>query len=180
MACNPLLIAPFLLSVAILELVVSPLIPQPTIDPQDPQVFTQTLFGAALRWMALNIASEAVLHTLAVGVVSCMVVHLILGARASPGAALYRAAIRLPVALGASVLLFLRLLVGFMLLIVPGLIALVQGILLSQATIIGNAGDHPHPALHPPGRAGSDHHAGSDSVGIRYWSFQAFRRLKFA
>ncbi len=89
---------------------------------------------------SLVILAGGVLQTFTGAVASHMAAQIELAQRISPKAALRRALIRLPILLGAELALLVRVFAGLLLLIVPGIVAIVRGALLAQTVILGNAG----------------------------------------
>ncbi|MDI6771537.1 MAG: hypothetical protein QME77_03005 [bacterium] len=139
MARQPLLMLPLLVGAAIqgwlFSLVVLPDAQTPNPGALGPQGF----LGLDSRFWYVT-AAVAVLQTLATAMVSHMVAQLELARQISPGAALRKALIRLPALLGAEMTLFVRVFVGLVLLIIPGVVAFVRGALVVQAGVLGNAG----------------------------------------
>ncbi len=139
MARQPLLMLPLLVTIVI-QGQLSAVELAPYVPSQDPGISSpQDLLRIAAR-LWLVIITGGVLQTFAVAVVSHMAAQLELAQRMSLGAALRRALIRLPASLGAYLVFFVRLFAGFLLLIIPGVVAAVRGALLPQAVILGNAG----------------------------------------
>ena len=135
MARRPILVLPLLVA-AVIQGELGAMLARdvPSQDSQDPwriilQLWPMTVFGAVLNTYALTMVSH-------------VAAQVELAQRISFGAAVRRALIRLPAALGASLVFFVRIFVGFLLLIVPGVIAFVRGALLPPAVVLGNAGPY--------------------------------------
>ena len=139
MARQPLLMLPFLVTVVI-QGQLGAMAPLPGVPPEDPSIFSPQDLLRIVAQIWLVVIATGLLQTFAVAVVSHMAAQLELTQRISLGAALRRALIRLPALLGAYLVFFVRLVAGFLLLIIPGVVAVVRGALLTQAVILGKAG----------------------------------------
>jgi hypothetical protein len=137
MARRPVLILPLLVTVVIQRQVMDLV---PYVPGQDPELVNPLEFARPVVLFWLASIGTFMLHIFAVAIVSHIAAQLELARPVSPGAALRRALIRLPASLGAYLVFFVRLFVGFLLLIIPGIVAFVRGALLAQAVVLGYAG----------------------------------------
>jgi hypothetical protein len=134
MARRPILMLPSLVALASQGLVDNAVAPY--LPPIDPGSARPPDFSLSV---GLVIIVATLLHALAVSVVSYSVAQLEGAQHISLGAALRSSLVRLPALIGAYVMLLLRVFAGFLLLVVPAVVAGVRGALVSQAVVLGNA-----------------------------------------